>query len=116
MRQASWPIRRQRAEQRPALGDPSEAPLQHRDGEPTGAEIADGQGQQGPVRRDLRAQHRAGEARPQALVEQWLNQGRGQMQDDKRVASHRRRDRDDLEGLRIGADREMADLSASGRP
>jgi hypothetical protein len=66
-----------------ALSDPAQAPLQHPDREPAGTEIAYDQSKQGPIRGDLRAQHRAGEARAQTLVEQGLDQSGRQMQDDQ---------------------------------
>jgi hypothetical protein len=75
--QSAAHIRRQRAEDGAALGDPAEALLEHRNSEIAVHQVADDQGQQGPVGSDVGAQQNAGWLRPEPFDHHGLQQRRG---------------------------------------
>ena len=117
-RRATWQspgrVGSQRAEQGAALGDPAEAALQHADRESAAPEIANGEGQQGPVGGDVGPQHRSAEAGPEPCRSSgWTRAGgRWMTTSESRATVAAAETTSKLVGL--GRDREVADLAAGG--
>ncbi|HYJ21400.1 MAG TPA: hypothetical protein VEW07_05185 [Solirubrobacterales bacterium] len=67
--QSGGRIHRERSEQSPALGNPAQTLLEHRHRELAGDQVADDQGQQGSIGRDVGAQEDAGRLGTEPLLQ-----------------------------------------------
>jgi hypothetical protein len=105
-------VGRERPEKGAALSDPAETLLEDAHHEPASLQVADSQRQQSSIGGDVRPQQRAGQASAESLAEQRLQRLRRRVHDRERSTGDRYRRGRRFKALRVGRDRQVADLTA----